>query len=57
MKRLAILETYWYLAVQDGPLDNEKFDTREKARKALKKLPSNLRPGVCIMSRTVEVDP
>jgi len=43
------------LALQDGPMSDEKFDTREEARKALKQLPKHLRMGVCIMSRTHEV--
>lgn len=59
-RRLAIIETYWYWAYQDGPADNVKYYTKEEAEKALKALRKkhkDLGRDICIMSRTHEVEP
>jgi hypothetical protein len=42
-------EERWYLAYQDGRIDNKEYLTKEEAEKALKKLGDFTRMGVCIM--------
>lgn len=54
-RRLAIIETYWYLSYQDGPVDDTKYPTKKAAKEALKELGE--RRGICIMSRSREVEP
>lgn len=55
MRRLAVIETVWYLAFQDGPADDQEYATEEAAKKALKRLEE--KRGVCVMSRSREVEP
>lgn len=48
------IRRYWYLAFQDGPMDNIEYETEEAAKKALKRLrkvDKFTSMGVCIMSR------
>ncbi len=63
-RRLAIIETYWYWAYQDGPASNVKYNTKEEAEKALKGVLKELRKkhkglvrDICVMSCTHEVEP
>lgn len=49
---LQIIEIKWYLAFQDGPADNEEYNTEAQAKAALKKVSPSLRRSMCIMSRT-----
>lgn len=55
MRRLALIETVWYLAFQDGPADSEEYPTEALAKKALKRLKE--KRGICVMSRSREVEP
>lgn len=48
---LRIVETKYYLALQDGPADNEEYDTLGQAKAALKAINPALRRGMCIKSR------
>lgn len=52
-KQLLLQETRWYLSLQDGPADNEAYDTKAEADAALKKLPKDSRRGMYVTSRTI----
>lgn len=59
-KRLLVEETYWYLAYQDGPADNERYPTEDDAKTALKNLRKRGRGvgrDICIMSKTIYREP
>lgn len=56
--RTITLERYWYLAVQDGALDDVKYKTESEAKaafKALKKRDKFTAKGVCIMTREIQL--
>lgn len=55
MRRLAVIETVWYLAFQDGPADDLEYPTEALAKKALRRLKE--KRGVCVRSRSREVEP
>lgn len=49
-----ILKTEWYLALQDGPADNDRYETEAQAKAALKKLGKDGR-GICVMAQTYPI--
>lgn len=55
-KRAVVLETRYYIAVQDGRFDNRTFASKRGAQSARNKLPPFDRRGTCIMSQTREVE-
>ena len=54
MKSIVLLETKWYLAVQDGRLDNIEYDTFDEAEDALRNLSD--KRGVYITNYKKQVD-
>ncbi len=50
-KQLILEETVYYLAFQDGPANNDEYDTENEAKEALSKIDEVFRRGICVMSR------
>lgn len=58
VKQLLVRETLYYLALQDGPAENQKYyNTEKEAKKELKSWPKTARMGVCVMSKVIEREP
>ena len=57
MREIIIRDKVWYLALQDGPLNDVEYSTEAAAKEALKRLKKERRDlhlGTCVMSRVHE---